>query len=143
MKRIFLITLILLSLTGCNNKEKGESKKLVETKNMLSYTIDGEKTDIKPTKEAGYIVNKIICDNSSILVWDNDNWQVELTKINSNDRCKVDFTKDSNKEGYRVTVTTNSTSSLDSLSKSTTLNGTVKIYSKSKIKNVTGCNGIV
>ena len=74
-------------------------------------------------------------------MWDNDNWEVELTEVKSKDRCMVDFTKDSNASGYRITVTTNSTSSLDSLSKATTENGTVIIYSTSTIKNVSGCNG--
>ena len=40
-------------------------------------------------------------------------------------------------------VTSNDTSSLDSLSKATTENGTVVIYSKSTIKSVTGCNGTI
>ncbi len=40
-------------------------------------------------------------------------------------------------------VTSNDTSSLDSLSKATTENGTVIIYSTSKLKSVSGCNGRV
>jgi len=55
----------------------------------------------------------------------------------------VDFTKDINTSGYRVMVTSNDTSSLDSLSKATTENGTVIIYSTSKLKSVSGCNGRV
>ncbi len=143
MKKIFLILLICITiLTGCKDT-KENSMQVVEDNGMLSYTINGEKTDSKPTKEEGYIVNKIICDNGTDMMWDNDNWEVELTKVESNDRCMVDFTKDVNTSGYRVTVTSNSTSSLDSLSKATTENGTIKIYSNSKIENVTGCNGII
>ena len=142
--RLLIITLIgLLILTGCESEKKEESKQVVETNRMLSYTIDGEVAKEKPTKEDGYFVNKIVCDNGTDMMWDNDNWEVELTEIKSKDRCIVDFTKDISTPGYRVTATSNNTSSLDSLSKATTENGTVVIYSKSTIKSVTGCNGTI
>ncbi len=140
--KLLIITLIgLLMLTGCESKKQEESKQVVETNGMLTYTIDGEVAKEKPTKEDGYFVNKIVCDNGTDMMWDNDNWEVELTEVKSKDRCMVDFTKDSSASGYRITVTSNSTSSLDSLSKATTENGTVIIYSTSTIKNVSGCNG--
>ncbi len=143
MKKIFLILLICITiLTGCDNT-KEDSMQIVENNGMLSYTIDGEKTDIKPSKEDGYIVNKIVCDNGTDMMWDNDNWEIELTKVSSKDRCMVDFTKDVNAPGYRVTVTSNSPSSLDSLSKATTENGTIKIYSSSIVESVTECNGVI
>jgi len=139
-KKIILITLIsLLTLTGCSTKENTE---VLETNGMLSYTIDGESTSEQPTKESGYIVNKILCDSDMDLMWDNDNWEVEFTNITSG-KCSIDFTKDTSTQGYRITVTSNSPSSLDSLSKATVENGTVKIYSKSTIKSVTGCNGVI
>lgn len=143
VKKIFLYFSILIFLTACGKKELINDNKMLEANGVLSYTIDGEKTDKKPTKEDGYIVNKIICDNGSDLMWDNDNWEVEFTKIISNDRCMMDFTKDDSVPGYRVTVTSNMANSLDSLSKATTENGTVKIYSKSNIKSVTGCDGVI
>ena len=142
--KLLIITLIgLLILTGCESKKQEESKHVVETNGMLSYTIDGEVAKEKPTKEDGYFVNKIVCDNGTDMMWDNDNWEVELTEVKSKDRCMVDFTKDNNAPGHRITVTSNNTSSLDSLSKATTENGTVIIYSKSTIKSVTGCNGTI
>ena len=142
--KLLIITLIgLLILTGCESKKQEESKHVVETNGMLSYTIDGEVAKEKPTKEDGYFVNKIVCDNGTDMMWDNDNWEVELTEVKSKDRCMIDFTKDNNAPGYRITVTSNNTSSLDSLSKATTENGTVIIYSKSTIKSVTGCNGTI
>jgi len=141
-KKILLITLTLsLILTGCNSKEK-EHTQVLKTDGILSYTIDGESTNEQPTKESGYIVNKIVCDSDIDLMWDNDNWEVEFTNITSG-KCTIDFTKDTSTQGYRITVTSNNPSSLDSLSKATVENGTVKIYSKSTLKSVTGCNGIV
>ena len=83
-------------VTGCSTKEVEKNKQVVETNGLLSYTIDGKLASVKPTKEDGYIVNKIICDNGSDLMWDNDNWEVELTEVKSKDRCMVDFTKDIN-----------------------------------------------
>jgi len=140
--KILLISLILsLILTGCSTKEK-ENTDVLETNGMLSYTIDGESTNEQPSKESGYIVNKILCDSDMDLMWDNDNWEVEFTNITSG-KCTVDFTKDTSAQGYRITVTSNNTSSLDSLSKATVENGTVKIYSKNKIESVTGCNGVI
>jgi len=139
-KKIILVTLIsLLILTGCSTKE---NRDVLETNGMLSYTIDGESTNEQPSKESGYIVNKIICDSDIDLMWDNDNWEVEFTNITYG-KCTVDFTKDKSTQGYRITVISNNPSSLDSLNKATVENGTVKIYSKSKIESVTGCNGIV
>ncbi|MCI8330597.1 MAG: hypothetical protein HFE04_00680 [Bacilli bacterium] len=141
LKVIVILVVNLLILTGCQTKEKNNS--IIEKNEMLSYTIDGKKTDKKITKEDGYIVNKIICNNGTDLMWDNDNWEVEFTTIKSNDSCVVDYTEDTNRQGYRVTITSNMPESLDSLSKATTENGTVKIYSKSKIESVTECNGII
>ena len=95
--KILLIALIIsVFLTGCESKKKEESKQVVETNGMLSYTIDGEVAKEKPTKEDGYFVNKIVCDNGTDMMWDNDNWEVELTEVKSKDRCMVDFTKDIN-----------------------------------------------
>ncbi len=144
-KRIIIILVValfnLIILSGCNNEEVKKEKTTVKKNGMLSYTVDGEKIEKIPTKEEGYIVNKIICDNGTDMMWDNDNWEVELTKVNSNDRCIVDFTKDTNTSGYRVTVTSNRPTSLDSLSKATTENGTIKIYSKDPIESISGCIG--
>jgi len=141
-KKILLISLgFIIILTGCSNKEK-ENTEVSKTNGMLSYTIDGESANEQPTKESGYIVNKILCDKDLDLMWDNDNWEVEFTNISSG-KCTIDFTKDTNTQGYRITVTSNNPSSLDSLSKSTVENGTVKIYSKSKIESVTGCNATI
>ena len=91
-----------------NNKEENENAlSKEETNSMLSYTLDGEKTDVKPTKESGYIANKISCKNGSNLIWDNTNWEVEIIKLESSDVCNIDFTRDASSNGYRISVTTN------------------------------------
>ncbi|HBP13405.1 MAG TPA: hypothetical protein DD613_05005 [Firmicutes bacterium] len=47
-----------------------------------------------PTKGSGYIAKSITCKNGSVLVWDNDNWKVEVKKLETYDTCNVDFTLD-------------------------------------------------
>lgn len=73
---MLLISLVLL--TGCKINKKEETKKQQKTMKCLVIQLT-EKTDTKPTKEDGYIVNKIICDNETDMMWDNDNREVELT----------------------------------------------------------------
>ncbi len=145
---ISIITMVVLSSLLFIKKEEisflilKENKEIsINTDNIISYMIDGTTAVEKPTKESGYIVNKIVCDNSSDVMWDNDNWKVELTDVKGKDRCIVDFTKDESRAGYRVTVTSNMNNALESTSYATTENGTVIIYSTSTIKNVSGCNG--
>ena len=138
---IGVIIISLLTFHFLGNKKEDSIKDNIDSENILAYTIDGTTAVEKPTKESGYIVNKIVCDNNSDVMWDNDNWKVELTDVKGKDRCMVDFTKDESRSGYRVTVTSNMNNALDSLSKATTENGTVIIYSTSTIKNVSGCNG--
>lgn len=135
-----ILLLICTLLTGCKNNEKIEKE---ENNNIISYTIDGENTENKPTKEEGFIVNKIICNNDLDLMWDNDNWEIEFTKMNNKGRCLVDFTKDINTPGYRVTITSNSQKNIDSTSKATVENGTVIIYTKKRPLNMTGCDGVI
>jgi len=79
MKNKILLTTIvlLLILTGCKKEEKEQTLALKNNK-ILSYTIDGKSTSELPTKDSGYIVSKIICDSDIDLMWDNDNWEVDI-----------------------------------------------------------------
>ncbi len=140
---IGVIIILLLTFHFLDNKKEESIKDYIDNESILAYTIDGEVAKEKPTKELGYIVNKIVCDNGSDVMWDNDNWEVELTDVKGKDRCMVDFTKDESRDGYRVTVTSNIPNVLESTSYATTENGTVIIYSTSTIESVSGCNGIV
>ncbi|MCI8431540.1 MAG: hypothetical protein HFI16_15020, partial [Lachnospiraceae bacterium] len=142
---ISIITMVVLSSLLFIKKEEKELKEnkeiSINTNNIISYTIDGEIAQEKPTKEQGYKANKIKCDKESIISWDNDNWEVEIIESKGQDRCMVDFTKEESTPGYKVSITTNSSSSLDSLSKTAVENGKVIIYSKDTIANINGCSG--
>ena len=59
--------------------------------NMLSFTVDGVESKTMPTKGSGYIASKITCTNGSIIVFDNDNWTIEVEKLETDDACYIDF----------------------------------------------------
>ncbi len=109
-----------------------------QMKDMLSYTIDGNKTSSMPSKGSGYIAKSITCNNGSILTWDNDNWLLEVEKLESEDICNIDFTTGTG--SYTVTAVPSIDTSLDSTSKTTTENGQVVFYTKLVVESVTGCN---
>ena len=63
---------------------------------ILSYTVNGEKLDINfPSKNSGYKVLKVTCEDNTTASWDNNTWS--LTNITPGDskkiRCNIDFNK--------------------------------------------------
>ena len=63
---------------------------------ILSYTVNGEKKDINfPSKNSGYKVLNVTCENKTTASWDNNTWS--LTNIIPGDskkiRCNIDFNK--------------------------------------------------
>ena len=63
---------------------------------ILSYTVNGEKLDINfPSKNSGYKVLNVTCENGTTASWDNNTWS--LTNITPGDskkiRCNIDFNK--------------------------------------------------
>ena len=141
---ISIVTIIITLMILCFSKTKEYKKEKIsiEEKNLIGYTINGEKAEEKPSKELGYIANKITCTNNSNIVWDNDLWEVEIIESALKDRCIVDFTKEETSEGYRVRVTSSIEGTLESYNKATTNGGIVKIYPKKgyRITGHSGCN---
>ena len=90
-----------------------------------------------PTKGSGYKVKSITCKNGSILSWDNDNWLLEVEKLESEDLCNIDFTTGTG--SYTVTAVPSIAGSLDSTSKTTTENGQVTFFTNAIIDSVSGC----
>ena len=89
-----------------------------------------------PTKGSGYIANKITCKNGSIITFDNDNYIIEVEKLESDDACKIDFSKEIGSN--TVTVTISNTSKIDSTSKTTTEGGKVMFYLTGEPDSITG-----
>ena len=133
---VSFISIFAYKLTTNNSSNKISLTK-EQMKEMLSYTIDGNKTSSMPTKGSGYKVKGITCKNGSILSWDNDNWLLEVEKLESEDLCNIDFTTGTG--SYTVTAVPSIAGSLDSTSKTTTENGTVTFYTKLVIDSVSGC----
>ena len=133
---VSFISIFAYKLTTNNSNNKISLTK-EQMKEMLSYTIDGNSTSSMPTKGSGYKVKSITCKNGSILTWDNDNWLLEVEKLESEDLCNIDFTTGTG--SYTVTAVPSIAGSLDSTSKTTTENGQVTFYTKLVIDSVSGC----
>ena len=61
---------------------------------ILSYTVNGEKLDINfPSKNSGYKVLKVTCEDNTTASWDNNTWS--LTNItpgaSKKIKCNIDF----------------------------------------------------
>ena len=133
---VSFISIFAYKLTTNNSNNKLSLTK-EQMKEMLSYTIDGNKTSSMPTKGSGYKVKSITCKSGSILTWDNDNWLLEVEKLESEDLCNIDFTTGTG--SYTVTAVPSIAGSLDSTSKTTTENGIVTFYTDAIIDSVSGC----
>ena len=133
---VSFISIFAYKLTTNNSNNKLSLTK-EQMKEMLSYTIDGNSTSSMPTKGSGYKVKSITCKSGSILSWDNDNWLLEVEKLESEDLCNIDFTTGIG--SYTVTAVPSIAGSLDSTSKTTTENGTVTFYTDAIIDSVSGC----
>ena len=137
MKKKLFVLLIPLVLIIISLVPRKENKELVSnTNNLVSFTVDGVESKIMPTKGSGYIANKITCKNGSIITFDNDNYIIEVEKLESADACKIDFSKE--KGSNTVTVTISDTSKIDSTSKTTTEGGKVVFYLTGEPESITG-----
>ena len=137
MKKKMFVLLIPLVLIIISLVPRKENKELVSnTNNLVSFTVDGVESKTMPTKGSGYIANKITCNNGSIITFDNDNYIIEVEKLESADACKIDFSKEIGSN--TVTVTINNTSKIDSTSKTTTEGGKVVFYLTGEPDNITG-----
>lgn len=58
----------------------------------LSVFVDGVKQDKFPSKDSGYLYEKIECEKGSIGDWDLDSWQLILS-ANGPDKCSINFVK--------------------------------------------------
>ena len=131
---VFLIPIVLITISLFPRKE---NKELVSnTDNLVSFTVDGVESKTMPTKGSGYIANKITCKNGSIITFDNDNYIIEVEKLESADACKIDFSKEIGSN--TVTVTISDTSKIDSTSKTTTEGGKVMFYLTVEPDSITG-----
>ena len=57
---------------------------------IASY-IDGEWSNEIPSKNDGYGVDKIVCDNGAVGTWDNDKWAITIENATKKIKCGVYF----------------------------------------------------
>lgn len=60
---------------------------------IISSYINGTYSSIVPTKDEGYTVSSVSCDNGATGTWDNDKWGVLVTNLSQRTKCSVYFTK--------------------------------------------------
>ncbi len=58
---------------------------------LIGAYIDGTYSETLPTKDSGYVVEKIICDNNKNASWDNDKWGIKLSNWSTRSRCNIYF----------------------------------------------------
>lgn len=59
-------------------------------KYIAVYLDNIESTSI-PDKNSNYIIDKIICDNDAVGIWDNVNWSLLVTNLSKRSNCKTYF----------------------------------------------------
>ena len=71
---------------------------------VIGAYIDGEYSNTIPSKNDGYIVEKIVCDNNASASWNNDSWGIVLTNLTKRTKCNIYF--ETKKSSLNETVTT-------------------------------------
>ena len=61
---------------------------------VIGAYIDGEYSSTIPSKNDGYVVDKVSCDNGAVGEWNNDNWGLLTTNLSKRTKCNVYFKKD-------------------------------------------------
>ena len=70
-KRCFLFCLIVLAII---NIVILNLKNTENNSNLIGAYIDGEYASNIPSKDDGYVVEKIVCDNEAVGEWNYDDW---------------------------------------------------------------------
>ncbi len=139
-KKIILISGLLFVFVSFFVFSLKKNNKLLISKNdyNLAFTIDGVESKTMPTKGSGYVANNITCSDGTIITFDNDNYIIEVEKINSESICKINFTKELGNNS--VTINVSDSSKIDSTSKTTTENGRIMFYLTEEPSSITGGN---
>lgn len=58
----------------------------------ISAIVNGQKSEEIPSKEEGYIVEKVVCTNSATAEWDNEEWTLTIKKLTTSETtCSLNF----------------------------------------------------
>ena len=87
-KSSFLLCLIIIMIGNVwflNLKNDNSS--------LVGAYIDGEYASNMPSKDAGYVVEKIVCDNEAVGEWNYDEWGLLVKNMSKKSKCNVYFRK--------------------------------------------------
>ena len=90
-KKVIITSLISIILLGTGSYIYYNS--ISKEEPLIGAYIDGEYSNTLPTKNSGYVVEKIVCDNSNNVTWDEDKWGLKLSNLSGKNRCNIYFTK--------------------------------------------------
>ena len=90
---------------------------------LIGAYINGTYSDTLPSKDSGYAVEKIVCDNNKNASWDYNKWGIKLSNWGTRSRCNIYF-----KSLETITIV-NKTFYLDEAQRCPTMNsdGTVTV----------------
>ena len=60
---------------------------------VIGAYLDGEYSSTIPSKDDGYVVEKVVCDNDATAEWNNDKWGLFTTNLSKRTKCNVYFKK--------------------------------------------------
>ena len=75
----FILGLILILATMVSSSNFNTKKLLEDGREYMASYIDDEYQNEIPSKNDGYIVDKIVCDNGAVATWDNDECGIAYT----------------------------------------------------------------
>ena len=64
-----------------------------EDSSLVGAYIDGEYVSNIPSKDAGYVVEKIVCDNEAVGEWNYNDWGLLVKNMTKKSKCNVYFRK--------------------------------------------------
>ena len=90
---------------------------------LIGAYIDGTYSGTLPSKDSGYVVKKIVCDNNKNASWDNDKWGIKLSNWGTRSRCNIYF------KSLESFIIANKTFYLDEIERCPTMNsdGTITV----------------
>ena len=90
---------------------------------LIGAYIDGTYSEMLPTKDSGYGVEKIVCDNNKNASWDYNKWGIKLSNWGTRSKCNIYF------KSLESFALANKTFYLDELQRCPTMNsdGTVTV----------------
>ena len=109
-KKVIITSLISIILLGTGSYIYYNS--IPKEEPLIGAYIDGKYSNTLPTKNSGYVVEKIVCDNDASASWDNDAWGIALTNMTKRTKCNIYFETKKNSVNDVINEAVNTNSSM-------------------------------